>query len=342
MWPRFGLPKQVVSDNGPPFFSNEVKQFLSSNGIEQIFSAPYHPASNGAAENAVKWCKRNIKKAIKCRTDIHTSLCRFLLAYRNNPHYTTGESPKEAKMCIGHNLRMRLDCLKPDQKELVKAQQKHLLRERLDNLRQVRSGSLVWSFIYQIEEKLAHLKDKEETYERFQADQKIQDENILCVSFDLQKVLNTPYSQKLEKATVSWTETEGKRGANEVSTILENYIKMVDDCRDKYFKGNLTGKISKVRTATFKKPEPQKIIVKYTMATDNPVEEIEITNKNKNLQLKKIYKTRLPISKKKYQDLWKLCTSMIIPEMYHYEYENFPCAANVQDTLQDTDVEDIF
>lgn len=46
------------------------------------------------------------------------------------------------------------------------------------------------------EEKLAHLKDKEETYERFQAHQKIQDENILCVSFDLQKVLNTPYWPK--------------------------------------------------------------------------------------------------------------------------------------------------
>lgn len=76
------------------------------------------------------------------------------------------------------------------------------------------------------------------------------------------------------------------------------------------------------------------------MATDGPVEEIEITNKNKNIQLKNIYKTRLPISKKKYQDLWKLCTSKIIPEMYHYEYENFPYAVNVQDTLQDTDVED--
>lgn len=142
MWARFGLPKQVVSDNGPPFFSTEFKQFLSTNGIEQIFSAPYHPASNGAAENAVKICKRNIKKAIKSKTDIHASLCRFLLAYRNTPHYTTGESP--AKMCIGRNLRMRLDCLKPDQKQLVKARQKQAEKSAGGTVRQFTSGDEVW------------------------------------------------------------------------------------------------------------------------------------------------------------------------------------------------------
>ncbi|XP_045504904.1 uncharacterized protein LOC123701458 [Colias croceus] len=113
-----------------------------------------------------------------------------------------------------------------------------------------------------------------------------------------------------------------------------------DIVADKYFKGNLTGKISKVRTATFKKAEPQKMTVKYTMATDEAKENIEIINKNKNLQPKNIYKSRLPISKKKYEDLWKLCTTKIIPENYHQEYANFPNAMNIQDSLQETDVED--
>ncbi|CAG4915896.1 unnamed protein product [Colias eurytheme] len=113
-----------------------------------------------------------------------------------------------------------------------------------------------------------------------------------------------------------------------------------DIVADKYFKGNLTGKISKVRTATFKKAEPQKMTVKYTMATDEAKENIEIIKKNKNLQPKNIYKSRLPISKKKYEDLWKLCTTKIIPENYHQEYANFPNAMNIQDSLQETDVED--
>lgn len=99
MWARFGLPKQVC------------------NGIDHIFSAPYHPASNGAAENAVKICKRVIKKALKQKVDIDTALNRFLLAYRNTEHYTTGNSP--AKILLGRNLRMRLDRLKPDRSRRI-------------------------------------------------------------------------------------------------------------------------------------------------------------------------------------------------------------------------------
>ena len=47
---RYGLPEQVVSDNGPQFTSDEFKGFCKSNGIRHITSAPYHPSTNGAIE----------------------------------------------------------------------------------------------------------------------------------------------------------------------------------------------------------------------------------------------------------------------------------------------------
>lgn len=60
---RWGVAKQLVTDNGPPFTSKEVSDYLNRNGVQHLFSAPYHPASNGAAENAVRTVKRVIKKA---------------------------------------------------------------------------------------------------------------------------------------------------------------------------------------------------------------------------------------------------------------------------------------
>ena len=35
---------------------------LKSNGIKQVTSAPYHPASNGLAERAVRIVKKGLKK----------------------------------------------------------------------------------------------------------------------------------------------------------------------------------------------------------------------------------------------------------------------------------------
>lgn len=46
----FGLPEELVSDNGPQFTSEEFELFLSKNGIKHNRVSPYHPASNGAAE----------------------------------------------------------------------------------------------------------------------------------------------------------------------------------------------------------------------------------------------------------------------------------------------------
>ena len=47
---RYGLPEQLVSDNGPRFTSGKFVHFLCMHGIEYIRSAPYHPLSNGQVE----------------------------------------------------------------------------------------------------------------------------------------------------------------------------------------------------------------------------------------------------------------------------------------------------
>ncbi|XP_031334049.1 uncharacterized protein K02A2.6-like [Photinus pyralis] len=108
---RYGIPKTIVSDNGRQFTSSEMKTFCENNGIKHVFTPPYHPNSNGAAENTVKTFKASLNKALKdpkCRSaSIETLISRYLLWYRNAMHSTTGESP--AQKMFGRKLRMKFD-----------------------------------------------------------------------------------------------------------------------------------------------------------------------------------------------------------------------------------------
>ena len=78
---KYGLPNQVVSENGPQFCSDEFRHFLKMNGIKQVLVAPYHAACNGAAERMVQSFKRSLS-ASKCKGhDTQQNLDRFLLSY---------------------------------------------------------------------------------------------------------------------------------------------------------------------------------------------------------------------------------------------------------------------
>lgn len=119
---RFGLPSQLVTDNGPPFFSREFKLFCEKNCIRHVTTAPYRPQGNGAAENAVKTVKKAIKRALHEGENVSTALNKFLFQYRNCEHATTGVSPAVALQ--GRRLRGRLDALRPDVSSAVHAAQR--------------------------------------------------------------------------------------------------------------------------------------------------------------------------------------------------------------------------
>lgn len=128
---RFGLPLQLVSDNAQTFASDEFAQFMAVNGIKHTTSAPFHPATNGLAERLVQTLKQGLRASKRDGGTMQTRLSRFLTAYRNTPHATTGESP--AVLMFGRSLRTRLDLMKPNRREEVlnkQAKMLHVGRER--------------------------------------------------------------------------------------------------------------------------------------------------------------------------------------------------------------------
>lgn len=106
---RQGLCKTIVSDNGRQFVSNEFRVFCEHLGIKHLFSAPYHPQSNGRAERFVGILKRALEK-LGGTSD--AALRKFLFCYRRTPSETLGGS-SPFKIMSGRDMQSRLDLIKP-------------------------------------------------------------------------------------------------------------------------------------------------------------------------------------------------------------------------------------
>lgn len=138
---RFGLPHEIVTDNGPPFSSRIFYEFMHKNGIVHIHAPPRHPQSNGAAENAVGQIKRCLRKSLTDGIPINIALNRFLLNYRNAEHCTTKRSPSE--MLFGRKLRSCMDILVPSTSKIVNKEQEHQIERFNGKLRSISIGDTV-------------------------------------------------------------------------------------------------------------------------------------------------------------------------------------------------------
>lgn len=124
---RYGSPQTLVSDNGPPYSSQEFSEFAEQWDFDHSPSSPGHSQSNGKAEAAVKTAKSLMKKAKKTGGDIYMAL----LDYRNTPSQGMDNSP--AQRALGRRTRTLLPTTqkllnsgegKNIKKQIVKKQEK--------------------------------------------------------------------------------------------------------------------------------------------------------------------------------------------------------------------------
>ena len=110
MFVRYGVPMQLVSDNGPQFTSRELADFMKQNGIKHTLVTPCHPRSNGQAECFVQTFKQHFKT--EGSSSITQSLARFLFSNRTTSSSVTGQTPAES--FLKRRPRTRLDLLRPN------------------------------------------------------------------------------------------------------------------------------------------------------------------------------------------------------------------------------------
>ena len=71
---HYGIPREVVSDNGPKFTSYEYKNISQEWDFKHITTSPRYPKSNGFVERNKQTSKRALQKSLRTGDDSQMTL----------------------------------------------------------------------------------------------------------------------------------------------------------------------------------------------------------------------------------------------------------------------------
>jgi hypothetical protein len=64
IFPRFGVPRMVISDGGSHFIDRKFQCFLHNHGVCHNVATPYHPQTSGQAETSNKQIKNIMQNTV--------------------------------------------------------------------------------------------------------------------------------------------------------------------------------------------------------------------------------------------------------------------------------------
>jgi hypothetical protein len=64
IFPRFGVPKVVISDGGSHFTNGNLRKYLKTEGVEHRITTPYQPQTSGQLETSNKQIKNILQNTV--------------------------------------------------------------------------------------------------------------------------------------------------------------------------------------------------------------------------------------------------------------------------------------
>jgi hypothetical protein len=110
-----GVPREVLTDSGQPFFSKAMHRLWVRLGARQSFSSVYWAEGNGAIEGLHKWLRPTLAIYAENHQDWAKHLGALAFAHRSSPIDGLGVTPYE--LMHGRPCRLPLDVLTADNKE---------------------------------------------------------------------------------------------------------------------------------------------------------------------------------------------------------------------------------
>ena len=107
---RFGVPRQLHSDQGTNFESKVMAEVCKLLNIEKTRTTPLHPQSDGQVERYNRTLIEMLRGKLKdSQGDWDLQLPTCMMAYRSSVHESTGSTPNE--LMLGREIEVPLDVL---------------------------------------------------------------------------------------------------------------------------------------------------------------------------------------------------------------------------------------